>query len=271
MTSRCASTTRRRPTPIASTSSTSLSVSASEGTPDQYETEEFTEDGIGYERIKIGDPDRTISGEHTYDIRYRVKGALNGFEDHDELYWNAIGAPVGASSSIGDRARGRADRRSRRSRASRGRTGSTLAVRTARPRRRRPRASPQSDLFPFNGDDGGGRDPEGRGARTEADPRGALDDRARVRLERRDRRRRRRPAPAARRRLRARCSTASAATVATRAVAVDQAFGDRDGAGRGARRSFGAHRDARSSSCRPTTSARGRSARSSTSMRTRST
>jgi uncharacterized membrane protein YgcG len=46
---------------------------------------------VGYERIKIGDPDTTISGDHTYDIRYRVKGALNGFRDHDELYWNAIG------------------------------------------------------------------------------------------------------------------------------------------------------------------------------------
>jgi uncharacterized membrane protein YgcG len=68
-----------------------ISVSASEGTPAQFETEEFDENGVGYERIKIGDPDRTISGTHTYDISYVVKGALNGFEDHDELYWNAIG------------------------------------------------------------------------------------------------------------------------------------------------------------------------------------
>ncbi len=68
-----------------------VSVRGSPGTPDQYETEDFDENGIGYERIKIGDPDRTISGEHTYDITYRVHGALNGFPDHDELYWNAIG------------------------------------------------------------------------------------------------------------------------------------------------------------------------------------
>jgi hypothetical protein len=67
------------------------SVKASEGTPAQYELEEYDEGGIGYERIKIGDPDETITGEHTYDITYTVKGALNGFEDHDELYWNAIG------------------------------------------------------------------------------------------------------------------------------------------------------------------------------------
>jgi uncharacterized membrane protein YgcG len=67
------------------------SVKASEGTPAQYELEEYDQGGIGYERIKIGDPDETITGERTYDITYTVKGALNGFEDHDELYWNAIG------------------------------------------------------------------------------------------------------------------------------------------------------------------------------------
>src|SRR5690606_13912499 len=33
----------------------------------------------------------TITGEHEYVIRYRVEGALNGFEGHDELYWNATG------------------------------------------------------------------------------------------------------------------------------------------------------------------------------------
>ena len=41
--------------------------------------------------IKIGDPNKTISGDHTYIISYTVKGALRYFEDHDELYWNATG------------------------------------------------------------------------------------------------------------------------------------------------------------------------------------
>lgn len=68
-----------------------LSVKGSPGTPDQYEVEGFDKDGIGYTRIKIGDPDRTISGAHTYEITYRVTHALNGFKDHDELVWNAIG------------------------------------------------------------------------------------------------------------------------------------------------------------------------------------
>ena len=66
-----------------------LSVSGSPGTPVQYVTEDS---GGGTTRIRVGDPDRTITGQHTYAIAYRVGGALNGFPDHDELYWNAIGS-----------------------------------------------------------------------------------------------------------------------------------------------------------------------------------
>jgi hypothetical protein len=77
-----------------------LSVEGSPGTPDQYEVSE--EDALL--RIRIGDPDRTISGRHRYRITYRVEGALNGFADHDELYWNAIGAdwevPIGVTASV---------------------------------------------------------------------------------------------------------------------------------------------------------------------------
>jgi len=64
-----------------------VSVQGSPGTPSGYKIEH---DG-GLLRIKIGDPDRTIQGEHVYTITYSVEGALNGFADHDELYWNAIG------------------------------------------------------------------------------------------------------------------------------------------------------------------------------------
>lgn len=42
-------------------------------------------------RVKIGDPDRFVSGQKTYRIRYRVQGALGSFTDHDELYWNVTG------------------------------------------------------------------------------------------------------------------------------------------------------------------------------------
>ena len=48
-------------------------------------------------RIRIGDPDVTITGQHTYVITYEVEGALNHFEDHDELFWNAIGTGVGTT------------------------------------------------------------------------------------------------------------------------------------------------------------------------------
>ncbi len=51
-------------------------------------------------RFRIGDPDRTISGKQTYRIRYRITDALNGFADHDELYWNASGTwPVPIESA----------------------------------------------------------------------------------------------------------------------------------------------------------------------------
>ena len=42
-------------------------------------------------RIKIGDPDTTITGEHTYVIGYTVQRGINFFEKHDEIYWNATG------------------------------------------------------------------------------------------------------------------------------------------------------------------------------------
>jgi hypothetical protein len=64
-----------------------LSVDASPGTPHGYKLENVGD----HKRIKIGDPDKTITGPHRYTISYRVGSALNGFPDHDELYWNAIG------------------------------------------------------------------------------------------------------------------------------------------------------------------------------------
>jgi predicted membrane protein DUF2207 len=58
------------------------------GTPAQYSVDQVGPN----EEIKIGDPDRTITGQHEYTITYTIEGAFNGFPDHDELYWNAIGA-----------------------------------------------------------------------------------------------------------------------------------------------------------------------------------
>ena len=52
----------------------------------------FTQsDESGKIALKVGDPDSTITGQHVYEIRYRVSGALTYFSDHDELYWNVTG------------------------------------------------------------------------------------------------------------------------------------------------------------------------------------
>jgi hypothetical protein len=66
---------------------TVVEVRTSPGTPDDLHTEHVD----GFLRIRIGDPDVTVTGRHTYEITYRVEGAMNRFETHDELYWNAIG------------------------------------------------------------------------------------------------------------------------------------------------------------------------------------
>lgn len=76
----------------------SVRVTAGAGTPTTTEVD----DAGSLKRVRIGDPDRTITGKHTYVIGYTVRGALNGFDDHDELYWNAIGAdwevPISAAT-----------------------------------------------------------------------------------------------------------------------------------------------------------------------------
>lgn len=57
----------------------------------------------GWTEIRIGDPDRTITGIHTYLIRYTIRGVYNRFPDHDELYWNVTGdrweVPMGSVSA----------------------------------------------------------------------------------------------------------------------------------------------------------------------------
>lgn len=45
----------------------------------------------GYIRVKIGDPNRLITGVETYVIRYFVQDAVSYFSEYDELYWNVTG------------------------------------------------------------------------------------------------------------------------------------------------------------------------------------
>ena len=51
---------------------------------------EVSENGARF-GIRIGDADRTVSGKQAYRITYAVRGALNAFADHDELFWNVNG------------------------------------------------------------------------------------------------------------------------------------------------------------------------------------
>lgn len=64
-----------------------ISVTDDKGNVWPYET---SSQGIYY-RIKIGDADKYVTGQQVYNIKYEVKGAVNYFEDHDELYWNVTG------------------------------------------------------------------------------------------------------------------------------------------------------------------------------------
>ena len=64
-----------------------IEVTGSPGTPVGAEVS----DEGGSKVVKIGDPERTITGDHRYVIAYDVDGAVNRFEGHDELFWNAVG------------------------------------------------------------------------------------------------------------------------------------------------------------------------------------
>jgi hypothetical protein len=57
----------------------------------------------GYQVLKVGDPEHTVTGSHTYVIRYSVRGSFNSFPTHEELYWNVIGTewtvPIAAATA----------------------------------------------------------------------------------------------------------------------------------------------------------------------------
>ena len=42
-------------------------------------------------KMKIGDPEATLTGPHTYVIKYRADDVILHFKDHAELYWNVTG------------------------------------------------------------------------------------------------------------------------------------------------------------------------------------
>ncbi|GAB3401546.1 DUF2207 domain-containing protein [Flindersiella endophytica] len=64
-----------------------IKVSSPSGAPADLEVDD-DDDEI---HLRIGDEDKTINGRQTYKISYVVTAGLNAFDDHDELYWDAIG------------------------------------------------------------------------------------------------------------------------------------------------------------------------------------
>jgi uncharacterized membrane protein YgcG len=63
-----------------------VDVSSPTGAPDDVKVEE---DSVT--SIRIGHPDKTVTGRQTYVLAYDVGGVVNSFPDHQELFWNAIG------------------------------------------------------------------------------------------------------------------------------------------------------------------------------------
>lgn len=73
-------------------------VRTSPGAPDDLHLERSDGDVVA----RIGDPGTYISGRHTYHLSYRVHGAFNSFDEHEELFWNVTGGqwpvPIEAAS-----------------------------------------------------------------------------------------------------------------------------------------------------------------------------
>ena len=76
-----------------------ISVSDESGNPYNYQ---LSYPGNNIE-IKIGDADKLVSGRKAYVIKYKIKRAINYFNDGDELYWNVTGngwvVPIEKSSA----------------------------------------------------------------------------------------------------------------------------------------------------------------------------
>jgi hypothetical protein len=66
---------------------TDFSVTDAEGAVREFQNES-KRDTLS---LKIGDPDRKISGEQVYVISYTVEGALTYFDNFDEFYWDVTG------------------------------------------------------------------------------------------------------------------------------------------------------------------------------------
>ena len=62
-------------------------VSSESGAPTDYTT--YTSNGNTV--LKIGDPDKTVTGAQAYTIDYMLRNVISFYKDHDELYWDING------------------------------------------------------------------------------------------------------------------------------------------------------------------------------------
>ncbi len=64
-----------------------LSITDEKGNAYDYQTSRYQQSV----KIRIGDPERTVSGRHTYVIKYRVDKVVRQYDDYWEVYWNVTG------------------------------------------------------------------------------------------------------------------------------------------------------------------------------------
>ncbi|HET7320801.1 MAG TPA: DUF2207 domain-containing protein [Candidatus Saccharimonadales bacterium] len=62
-------------------------ISSASGAPTQYST--YSQNGNTV--LKIGDPNRTVTGTQEYTIDYSMQNVVSFYNDHDEFYWNVNG------------------------------------------------------------------------------------------------------------------------------------------------------------------------------------
>lgn len=70
-----------------------INVSDENGNPYKFETakQENKDEANSYLEIKIGDPNRVVTGTKIYVIKYHLRNAIKYFSDHDQLFWNITG------------------------------------------------------------------------------------------------------------------------------------------------------------------------------------
>jgi len=64
-----------------------ISITDEKGNPYPYEKSRFGQSI----QLKIGDPNKTLTGEQIYVIKYQITKVLLSYKDHEEVYWNVTG------------------------------------------------------------------------------------------------------------------------------------------------------------------------------------